>query len=160
MHIHTEASVFVPRPPGASFDVAFDEATLPHVLKAAAPIPGVVRAEIDGGGPMRPGARRRATMTDGSVMVEEILSHERAREHRYRWSSKPSAPLPLLIKNAEAAWTFEPVGEGTRIRWRYTFELTSPLVYGPALLISALFRRWMNRGLSRLKTLITAEAKR
>jgi hypothetical protein len=55
--------------------------------------------------------------------------------------------LPLLIRNAEAAWTFEPRGDGTQIRWRYTFELTTPLVYGPTLLVAALFRRWMNQGL-------------
>lgn len=153
MRVDTQAEVFIPRPPEAAFDFAVAETTLPLVLRAAFPIPGVVRIDWEGGGALRVGANRRATMTDGSVMVEEIVTHVRPREHAYRWAGKVPLPLRPVIRGAKGTWTFEPLASGTRVVWRYTFDLTSPLAYLHGRLVALLFRRWMRRGLARLSQL-------
>ena len=58
-----------------------------------------------------------------------------------------------LVRRGEASWTFAPEGDGTRVVWHYTFELTSPLAYPVAALVMILFRRWMASGLERLAAL-------
>ena len=56
-----------------------------------------------------------------------------------------------MIRGAVAVWCFAPNARGTRIDWNYCFELTSPLAAPVALLVIAIFKRWMQRGLSEVQ---------
>ncbi|HMJ11534.1 MAG TPA: SRPBCC family protein [Polyangiaceae bacterium] len=158
MQVHSQAEIIVPGTPEKTFDAAVAAGMLSRILHAWGVLPGVKSAEIEGGGPVRTGSRRRVTMSDGSIVVEEILAHDAPREHRYRWLTKPKQPVPLVIRSAEARWTFEPSGPGTRIVWNYTFELTSSLATVPGRLFALLFERWMGQGLKRLRAVMSGEA--
>jgi hypothetical protein len=155
MHVVNRAEVFIPRTPETVFDLAMADATLPKILRPAFPIPGVVRIELDGGTEPSTGVKRRAFMTDRSVMVEEIVTHVRPTVHAYRWATKPPLPLRPIVRGASARFAFEPSGSGTRVVWRYTFELTSPLIYVHGRVIAYLFQRWMQKALTRFASLAT-----
>jgi uncharacterized protein YndB with AHSA1/START domain len=156
MKLETRASVEIDRPPDVVFDVATDAASMPRFLLARAPIPGVVAVEMEG--PARAGARRRVSLSDGSVMGEEITVLDRdAGAYGYRWLDRPPAPFSLLVRGAEARWTFSAAGAGTRIDWVYALELTSRLACPPALVARWLFRRWMAAGLATLRGLVDGE---
>ncbi len=151
MQMRVTAAVDIDRPVEEVYDFAVAEGTFPRIVRALGPIPGIAHVEMEGGRPLEPGARRRVRMSDGSEVREEILEVERPRRHRYRWMEPPKAPFNLLVKSGEGDWRFAPAGAGTRVEWVYTFELTTPLVYPLAAAVLALFRRWMQRGLERLR---------
>jgi hypothetical protein len=156
MRVRTQTEINIPLAPEAVFDLAMLDTTLPSILRPAFPIPGVTRIELRGGDEVRPGVKRHAFMTDKSVMVEEIVTHVRPREHTYKWAAKPPLPLRPILRAAKGSWKFEPVASGTRIVWSYSFELTSPLAFVHGHLIALLFRRWMQQGLGRLAALASA----
>lgn len=147
MKLETHAKIFVPKPPEEVFDYATADGTFEKVLRPLGPIPGIVSIAVDGGGPQVTGSKRRVTMTDKSVLGEEVLVLERPREHRYRWLNRPAPPFSFLVKGGEASWTFHAEGTGTRIDWDYTFDLTSPVAYPAMALVTIFFRRWMKQGL-------------
>lgn len=149
MKLSTRARVHVPRSPEQVFDIAVRE--LPALLQKYGPIPGVDHIEMLEGAQPVTGARRRVTMTDGSVIQEEILELTRPRRHNYRWLNKPKFPFSLIVKTAEADWVFTPESGGTTVEWTYTFTLTTPLVWPQARLAVALFKRWMQKALDRLR---------
>jgi uncharacterized protein YndB with AHSA1/START domain len=147
MEIDTLAVQEFAAPIETVFDRAVDHRQFSRFMKKTGPIPGIADAEIEGGKPPAVGAHRRVKMTDGSVMMEEILALDRPSRHQYRWLNRPAFPFSLLVRGAEATWTFVPAGNGSRIEWRYRFELTSPLVYPLAAPVVAIFRRWMANAL-------------
>ena len=157
MELRTRAAVTVPRPREVVYDFATTNEGLARVLKKLGPIPGIASAEFVGGGGLVAGAQRNVSMTDGSVIEEEILEAERPRVHRYRWLRGLRPPFSLMVRTGEACWTFRD-GErgGTEIEWVYTFVLRSPLVSPVAAPVVMLFRRWMQRGLDRIVTELPA----
>ncbi len=155
MQVQSRAEIIIPGAPEQTFDPATAAGMLPRILLASGILPGVQSAELEGGGPLRTGSRRRITMSDGSIVVEEILAHDAPRAHRYRWLTKPKQPLPLIIRDAVALWTFDASGPGTRIVWTYTFELTSALAGIPGRLFAWRFERWMADGLKRLRSVMS-----
>ena len=158
MQVQSRAEIIIPGSPEQTFDTAVAADMLPRILHPAGILPGVQSAEVEGGGPLRTGSRRRVTMSDGSIVVEEILEHEPPRAHRYRWLTKPKQPLPLVVREAVALWTFEASGPGTRLVWTYTFELTSPLAAAVGRLFAWRFERWMADGLKRLRAVMSGGA--
>jgi hypothetical protein len=153
MHLDLEVRLDVSASPERVFDVACDDRNLPRLYQPLGPIPGVAAQELAVAQPGELG-RRKLTLTDGSSMVEVILARDRPHRYRYRWANAPAPPLHLLIRGAEAHWSFETAGVGgTRIHCHYRFLLTSPLALGPALVVRALFRRWMSAALTRIKTM-------
>jgi hypothetical protein len=153
MKLTTSAAIEIARPREEVFDVALDATRLPRIMKPVRPIPGVVAVEMDGGAAPAAGARRRVTMSDGSVMGEEITALERPRAYAYRWLNRPAAPFDLLVRTAAADWTFREADRGARVEWIYTFELTSPLAWPAAWAATRLFARWMRAALAELQTL-------
>lgn len=152
MKVETRAEVFIPKAPEVVFDRAFAVEAFARLLGPKAPIPGVDRVELlDGATVVAAGVRRNVTMTDRSVIVEEVVRHDRPREHAYRWLNTPGPPFSLLVAGGETTWRLEPVASGTRVVWTYWFHLTSPLAWLPAQGVSLLFGRWMQAGLDALR---------
>lgn len=155
MLLRTGASIELPLRPQEAFDLITGPdalARLPEVWLGYGPIPRIVKAEMVGGAPMRVGAVRRVWTADGSVTDEEIREHARPARHAYRLVAGLRPPLSFFVRWNEGDWTFTPTAEGTRIDWRYTWELTSPLVFpvmGPLVLV--FFRRAMEDCLARVK---------
>jgi uncharacterized protein YndB with AHSA1/START domain len=157
MHLDFEVHLDVSAAPERVFDVACDDRNLPRFYQRLGPIPGVTAQEpaVAESGEL---GRRTLTLSDGSSMLEVILARDRPHHYRYRWANAPAPPLHLLVRGAEAHWRFEAVGDRrTRIDCRYRFLLTSPLALGPALVVRALFRRWMYAALLRMKALSEQE---
>lgn len=153
MHLDLEVHLDVSAAPERVFDVACDDSNLPRLFQRLGVIPGVRAHEqvVPQSGEL---GRRKLTLTDGSSMVEVILERDPPHEYRYRWANAPAPPLHLLVRGAEAHWRFEVLSVGgTRVDCHYRFFLTSPVALVPALVVRALFRRWLCAALERIKTL-------
>lgn len=156
MRIETSAEIEVAKPPELVFDFAVACESFPRVLLPLWPVPGITGAEMLDGAEPKPGARRRIQLSDGSSVEEELLAFDRPIRHRYRWTEPPAPPLGWLVRSGEGDWTFTPSSRGTRIRWTYRFEPSSALAAPLALPIVPLFRRWMSRGLARIRDALEA----
>jgi uncharacterized protein YndB with AHSA1/START domain len=154
MTIEARATIDIPGPRERVFDVAVDAARLPEYMTRKGPIPAVTSVEMLDGRAPEAGARRLVTMSDRSRIIEEIVALERPTRHVYRWLDRPAFPFSLLVRGAEAEWTFSGADGTTRVDWTYRFDLTTPLVYPLGLAAGALFRRWMGNALERLRGLV------
>lgn len=155
MNVSTRATIEIAGSPEEVFDFVADPFLLARWLRELAPIPGVKAAEAIGERAQRVGSRRRIAMTDGAVLIEEVLVLDRPHRHAYRWE-KPKLPFSLLVRSGRGDWTFAPSAAGTRVEWTYTFELTTPLVYLPGRLVVLAFNRWMRRNLARVEPELAA----
>ncbi len=156
MRISERAEIHVPRPVEQVFDFSVACETFPRVLHPLGPIAGIAKAEMVDAVSPRTGARRRIHMTDGSAIEELLVAFDRPKRHRYRWLNRPAPPFSWLVRGGESDWTFAPSDGGTSIVWVYSFDLTTPLAYPLAAPIAFLFRRWMMRGLFRIRSDLTA----
>ena len=154
MKLETRARIEVARPIEQVFDLASACEAFPRFLAPLGPIPGVKSARLLDAAEPKAGTRREVAMTDGSRMEEEILAFERPTLHRYRWRTRPAPPFSWLLAGAEAEWRFTASGGATQIDWVYAFEPTSALAAWVARPILLLFRRWMQRGLDRLRAIL------
>lgn len=157
MRIAERAQIHVPRPIEEVFDFSVACETFPRVLQPLGPIAGVAKAEMIDAPAPKTGARRRIHMTDGSAIEELLVAFERPTRHRYRWLNRPAPPFSWLVRGGEGDWTFTPSDGGTSIVWVYSFDLTTPLAYPLAAPIALLFRRWMTRGLVRIRAVLRGE---
>lgn len=151
MQITTHAKVTIPLPRQAVFNYAVDSENLKKDLAPYGPIAGIVDGVMLDGQPLEQGARRRMTLTDGTVLDEDILAFDPPNEHQYRWSSGLKPPFAWLVRAGEGRWLFTDVEGGTQVDWHYTFDLRSPLAYPFTLAITGLFRRWQLQGLNSIR---------
>lgn len=154
MHLDVELNLTVDRSPEQVFDLVGDHRNFPRTIAKTALVPGVVRSDALEGPATGPGSRRRLQLTDGTTMDEEVVVFERPREHTYRWLKSPPMPIGLIVRGAEGSWRFEPDPRGTRIHWRYRFQLSSPLALPFALPLIAAFRAWMKKSLVCVQVLL------
>jgi hypothetical protein len=153
MNVTTSASITIPRARETVFELATQNDTYERALLPYGPIAGVVEVQLVEGGALQRGALREAWLTDGSVLVEEILEHDVPTRHRYKWTGGLKPPIAWLLRSGEGTWTFSEVTDGTRIEWSYEFELRSPLAYTIAPPMAALFRRYQKKALARIRDL-------
>jgi uncharacterized protein YndB with AHSA1/START domain len=151
MYVDASAQVQIAAPPEAVYDYATDEQNFSRFMQPLGPIPGVTKTSLADGAVLAPGVHRNVQMSDGSSLVEEILSVIRPREQRYRWLRPPATPLALFVRGAESTWTFQSASTGTQFSWHYRFELKSVVFYPLGLLLVALFKRWMQKALERVR---------
>jgi Polyketide cyclase / dehydrase and lipid transport len=151
MKLSTQTSAQVSGSSDEVFGRAIDSSRFPAMYLAFGPIPAIVRVDELGSGPAL-GSRRSVNMSDGSVIEEELVVFERPTRYGYRWLTRPKPPFGWLIAGAVADWTFTGAdgGSRTRVDWVYTFTLTSPLAAPLALIVMAIFKRWMTKALERL----------
>jgi hypothetical protein len=151
MKVHTLAVAEFPVTQEKLFEEATSLDALAAVLRPVGPLPGVERAWIIGGGPVQKGAVRRVILTDGTPLDEQITDWEPPRKHAYTVKGF-RGPFGLLVKRAHSQWILSPLGEGTRISWRYEFELTSPAALPVALpLVKVAMRKLMDSTLANLR---------
>jgi uncharacterized protein YndB with AHSA1/START domain len=155
-NISTSASVLIPRPRAEVFAVATDSTNAAEVLRSRGPFAGVTKVELHEGQTLATGARRRVSMTDGTVLEEVILDYDPPQRHRYGWTDGAKFPFSLLIRSGTGNWDFIEEESGTRIVWTYTFGLTSPLAYPLAIPIARLFKGWLQQGLDAIRAKIVA----
>lgn len=150
--LHAEANVRIARPPEAVFDFVTRPEAVAETFRGHGPVPGARTSQVVTPGGMRPGAIRRVENTDGSVVDEEIAELERPSVQAYRLVRGLRPPFTWLVRQAGGRWTFTPDGDGTLIRWVFTFELRSFLAWPPARgLLVPPFRRAMQAALEETK---------
>ncbi|HET9083293.1 MAG TPA: SRPBCC family protein [Candidatus Limnocylindrales bacterium] len=100
-------------------------------------------------GPIRVGSRRRATVrrlgcgtTENEIEVTELEPERRIAVRSL------TAPVPF-----RSEWTFAAVDAGTRVDWRWDFEMTGWLRPFDGL-IGPVFGRTFRRDLDRLKSMM------
>jgi hypothetical protein len=151
MKIHTQAVAEYPVAREKLFEMATAIEALSSILKPLGPLPGVERAWVVGGGELKKGSLRRVVLTDGTPLDEELTDWEPPRKHAYTVKGF-RGPFGLLVKKAHSQWIFSPIDIGTRISWRYEFELTSPAVLPVALpLVKVAMKRLMESTLANLR---------
>ncbi|MEX1362814.1 MAG: SRPBCC family protein [Nannocystaceae bacterium] len=149
MHVAATAQTEIRRPVAEVFDRLVATRSLPELCLPYGPLAGIVDARIEGDATLAAGVRRVVTMSDGAVLVEDVLELERPQTHAYRWTGGLRLPASLLVRSGEGRWAFSESDGVTTVQWRYRLELTSPLAYPVALLLVRLFDRWMQRALDR-----------
>ena len=102
-------------------------------------------------GPMTVGSRRRATVRrfGGGTTENEIEVTELEPDRRIAVRSVESV-VPF-----SSSWTFTPVDGGTRVEWRWQFEMTGWLRPLDGL-VRLVFERTFQRDLGRLKSMLEA----
>lgn len=148
MKVSTATSIVIARPREEVFDLCTKADTPERFFRPLGPIAGVVKSEMHAGEVLKTGAHRTITMTDGVVLEEVILDYTRPARHQYRWVGGLKPPFSWLVRSGTGCWDFTEVEDGTRVEWKYVFELRSPLAYPATLPILALFNRWLVQGLN------------
>jgi len=152
MDVSTYAERIFAAPRQQVFDTCLDNDNAVRFFTAYGPIPGVVGCSLRDADALAVGVRRIITTSDGVTMDEEILAYESPVLQTYRWGGQLKPPLAWLVRTGTGHWTFDEIPEGTRVRWTYTFAMTTPLVWPVMWVLSQLFRRWMTRALDGLAT--------
>jgi len=151
MNISTAASIVVSKPLEEVFDFCCRNETYEKHLQPRLPVAGVQKCAFFDGHSLKEGDHRRITLTDGSVLDEQILDYAPPTLHRYRWSTGLKGPFALLVRSGTGTWTFTEVGGGTQIDWSYDFALRSALAYPLALPVMPLFRSWLKQSLQSIQ---------
>jgi len=100
-------------------------------------------------GPVRVGSRRRATVRrPGGGTTENEIEVTAIEPERSMAVRSIEAPVPFT-----SSWTFTPVGDATRVDWRWDFQLRGwmrpiDIILGPA------FAPTFRRDLDRLKSMM------
>jgi len=100
-------------------------------------------------GPVRVGSRRRATVRrPGRGTTENEIEVTAIEPERSMAVRSIEAPVPFT-----SSWTFTPVGDATRVDWRWDFQLRGwmrpiDVILGPT------FGRTFRRDLDRLKAMM------
>lgn len=151
MELNAEARVTIARPREQVWAVVVDVETIPRVWKGRGAIPGTLKAEVVGGGPLTLDGVRRVHNTDGSVVDERIVELTVPSRQAYVLEKGLKVPFTLLVKKARGEWTLTESGGSTELVWLYRFFLTTPLVAPLARGVARSFGKAMQQGLDRLK---------
>jgi hypothetical protein len=83
------------------------------------PIPPI-RAVVDQAGDWDAvGKSRTIVLTGGGSMREQLTSYDPPRSFGYTLSDV-KGPMAPIVARVEGLWSFEPVGTGTKVTWRWT----------------------------------------
>ncbi len=95
------------------------------------PIPPIKEVRDQSGDWDAVGQSRTVVLVGGGSMREELTSYDSPNSFGYRLSDV-KGPLSPLVGHVDGEWTFEPVGSGTNVTWRWTIHprtgLTAPLL--------------------------------
>jgi hypothetical protein len=126
MHVDLIAESMLPASPAAVFALSIDPGRFPAMFRGFGPIPGLRHIRLHA--PPAVDSTREVESEDGAVMRERITSLDPPQQHAYVLDGlKP--PLRWLAREGHADWRFDAAGDGTRVTWRYRFNLTSPLAW-------------------------------
>ena len=152
MKIDTVVTTWIGCDPATTFEGASNTEDLPKIFPGKGPIPGVVSAQVLGGGPLQQGATRRVKTKDGNELDETYIQFNRPNDYGYEMT-KLKPPLSLLVTKATGVWKFTPEKDGTRIVWTYSCDLTTFLVAPvAALLVKVFIKGAMQDCLTQVKT--------
>ena len=74
-------------------------------------------------------SRRIVTNDDGSIIEEVITTLKRPEIQAYQLVKGMKPPFAWLVRTACGEWRYEAIAAGTRVTWRFQFELQNGLAY-------------------------------
>jgi hypothetical protein len=77
------------------------------------------------------GKSRTVVLSGGGSMREQLTSYDEPRSFGYTLS-EVKGPMAPLVDHVDGLWSFEPVGTGTKVTWRWTIHPRSAFT-APAL---------------------------
>lgn len=140
MQIQTEVSIDIARGRDQVFAFAAVTENLPKIFPGKGPIPGILSAEVVGGGEVKAGTVRHVRMSDGAELDETFTEFERPSGYAYQMT-RLRPPLSYLVKGAGGRWVYSGDAASTHITWTYTCALTTPLIAPLAALIVKVFMK-------------------
>lgn len=150
MKVRTRVSIDIEAPRERAFDISVDPERMPQLFRGFGPIPGMKKLEVDG--EHATGATRRIHNEDGSIIEELVVEITRPKTHRYRIVSGLEPPFSKLVSGGEGHWSFEHIDRGTRVTWRFAFELSTRAALPIALpIVKGFFRKAQANCLKELK---------
>lgn len=85
------------------------------------PIPPIKAVQGQSGDWDAVGQSRTVLLTGGGSMREKLESYDAPRSFGYTLS-EVKGPLAPLVDHVEGLWSFEAVGTGTKVTWRWTIH--------------------------------------
>ncbi len=162
MNVSTTTVIDIAAPRTSVFDFVLAEDLLLKILSGYGPIPRVVRTRVQTEQWGVVGASRLVffgprsdwhplTIARHGQLHEEITAIDHPRYFAYRVSNF-SFIMKRFVSEGTGQWWFAEQKSGTRITWRYTFRLKSPL-FAPIMwpFIGLIFRGYMRVGLQATK---------
>ena len=77
------------------------------------------------------GKSRTVVLSGGGSMREELTSYDEPSSFGYTLS-EVKGPMAPLVDHVDGLWSFEPVGTGTKVTWRWTIHprsaFTAPML--------------------------------
>lgn len=116
------------------------------------PLPAVTGVRNQSGSWDTPGRTRTLDLSDGGSVVETITRSDPPRHFDYELTEFQKV-FGALVSSALAEWTFEPEGEGTGIRWKYSFHA----LRGRGWLVKFIVTLWWAPYMRRVLAPIVAE---
>lgn len=107
-------------------------------------LPGVVAVENQSGSWDAVGRSRTLRLSDGSTVVERIVTVAPPSRFEYRLADF-TGRFGGLVAFAEVEWDFDAAVEGTRVRWIYTFHAQPKRGWLVRLIVTLAWRRYMRR---------------
>jgi hypothetical protein len=154
MQIDCHAQQTIPCSAQAVFDLMVDSKRFPATFTGYGPIPAIRSIEI--AGPLTNGTLRRIHNADGSILIEQVTTIEPPIRHAYTLTGF-SLPFSMLVTRGDADWSVAESAAKSKVEWRYTFTLTTPLVYPLcAFVIGFFMRRAMQRCLDNMARVLVA----
>lgn len=95
------------------------------------PIPPIKATRDQTGGWDAVGQSRTVLLAGGGSMREQLTSYDAPRSFGYTLS-RITGPLAPLVDHIDGVWTFDPIGTGTKLTWRWIIHPRSALT-APAL---------------------------
>lgn len=108
------------------------------------PLPAVVGVRNQTGSWDTPGRTRTLDLSDGGFVVETITRSAPPQHFDYELTEFQKI-FGVLVSSALAEWTFESVGDGTRIHWTYSFRALRGRGWIVGLIVSLWWAPYMRR---------------
>jgi hypothetical protein len=113
------------------------------------PIPPI-RAVVDQAGDWDAvGKSRTIVLTGGGSMREQLTSYDPPRSFGYTLSDV-KGPMAPIVARVEGLWSFEPVGTGTKVTWRWTIYPRSAFTARVLPVFGRLWRGYARQSLEEL----------
>jgi hypothetical protein len=113
------------------------------------PIPPI-RAVVDQVGDWDAvGKSRTIVLTGGGSMREQLTSYDPPRSFGYTLSDV-KGPMAPIVARVEGLWSFEPVGTGTKVTWRWTIYPRSAFTARVLPVFGRLWRGYARQSLEEL----------
>ncbi len=117
------------------------------------PIPPIKETRDQSGDWDSVGQSRTVVLVGGGSMHERLTSFDAPRSFGYTLSDI-TGPLSPLVDHIEGIWSFEPMGHGTKVTWRWTIHPRSPLTAPLLPVFGRLWKGYARQSLAELARLL------